>query len=154
MLRLHRSLVGLAVVTTLLTSPGVSRAEPGEADAEAVHSAWPFVLGGASAFFGASAGYFYLRHADLRERGEDMAGRVPAGEKPCAAGGDARFCELDRDARTASTLMVGSAVASLSLLAAATVVFVRESAAAPRTSTTVAPIAGPGIAGAVLVRTF
>ena len=153
-----------------------ARADANAADAnvtvaEGAHrTAWPFVLGGAGVLLLASSVFFVVRANSESADARDAARSVPSGVGPCqdfgGAPADSRFCNADKNARTATSLAWATGAAGVTALGSAAVVWLLESraarsgrtpapgAAVPRATARVLPAVGASSAGASLDLTF
>jgi hypothetical protein len=63
-------------------------------------SASPIVFAATGVTLAATSAYFFVQADTFRERGDEIAPRIPNGEAPCE-GSDPEFCSLDRKTRGA-----------------------------------------------------
>lgn len=111
--------------------------------------------------FGALSVQQWLAWSDTRDEGRKRADVVPQGQQPCDAQGDAKFCELDRDAKRQSIVAVASGALGVGLLGAGIYLLFTDDApegkpetkgAAPRPR--FVPTAGRGTGGLMVVGGF
>ena len=164
--RLYEGEKSRLIVLTASTEAPAGGAN-GSAVAEGVHrTAWPFVLGGAGVLLLASSVFFVLRANSYASDAKDAARSVPKGVGPCQDFGgvpaDSRFCEADKNTKTATSLAWATGAAGVTALGSAAVVWLLESrssrsaspgGASPR-GARVLPAVGATSAGASIDLTF